>query len=526
MEPTTNTALRAQKSSRVWWLPLDGVLLLLLLGVTQNLLWIKLLTIAFTLAYLLIRKERFMRPLPSPFYFFVLTPLAGLLSALLMGSFQFKAYPFVALYGCLQWLAGGFAFLLLFLRLQRTNALAANNSLQAFMVINFIASLIYLALTMRQSGSWWPYTLVHDTLFGPSTGDYIKGVFGASSLVNAACSALLLLFFTGNKAYRWAALGAVTLWLSGSNLIFLLCLVLLIAQLIVAKKQRGWQIAFVLFFVAGYLLTNFYNVRYLVQVGSQLRGVTGNPSTQKSHPATPPPYQIFQWNPEAVREWNSPQGNKASDIASGAAHDKSSAAGTANGPLPDTTLVQQTVRQLYGCSYQELPPAFAGMPLKAFAVRQTLLYDVAHPKNIWLGAGMGNASSKLAVKVTSWGWQGRWPANKAYIGNAFYQTHLQDLLYMYSQEPSVHSIINFPNNTYLQLFGEYGLAGLLLFVGCYLRFFWKKMKKNLLLYGPLLLLLLLLLATDYWLESITVTFVFETLLLLPRSERKNTAATP
>lgn len=477
----------------------NGWLLLLLVGVTHNLLWVKLATVAVGLLAFLLRKNRKWMPPPLPFYFYLALPLVGVLGGWLTGSFQFAAYPYVLAYGGAQWLVSAAAFGLFFMEVAQSRKRAAENSLYAFTLLNLFASLYSLGHTMWESGSWWPYALAGSLQYGISTGDYIQGLFGGSSVVNAAVSALLVLYFTQKRNFSRAAVAMIPLWLCGSNLLFLLTLLFLFFQTVTQSCQRRRLVLFTLVLMGGYTAINYLNMPYLFGM-SQGKAVSAPRPPVKT--AGKSLYESLRSKPSVADR------QRAAVVLGGVG------VATAGAPLPDTLTMQNALNRIYGQPYFYMPAAATKIPLKAFALFQTLHYAAYHPQLLVFGAGMGNASSKLAMKVTGAGLHGRWPAGKAYVGAAFYAAHLQDLLYLFSLDASQHSIAHFPNNSYAQLLAEYGLAGVLLFFILYVRYFVRRMAYSSVRYGSLLLFVGLLLGTDYWLESISVLFVLEALLLV------------
>ncbi len=490
----------------------DWVILFLLLGITNNFLWIKIGTVSALVLYSFFRKKGTLRVPAIPFFFYTTLPLVGLIGAWMAGSFQFEAYKNVLVYGGLQWLVSAAGFWLLYTQLEKRKNKAVDNSLYVFAILNLLASLYWLVHTMWESGSWWPYGILYSEKYGISTGDYIRGIFWGSSVVNAACSALLMLYFSQQKKFVWAAVAMVSLWLCGSNLLFLLTLALLGFQILTQSKNRLQPFLFTLLTAAGYTVINFQNMPYLIRMsqgtavvetappgaGEETRAIFKSTSLVQKEDL----YSFLKDIPTPQEQRHAAAILDASDLA-------------AAGILPpDTHIIRRTVAQIYHQPYSKLPAAHARMPLKAFALLQTLHYMAYHPQQWPFGAGMGNASSKLAIKVTGLGLHGQWPSGKAYVGAPFYAAHLQDLLYLFSQDVSQHSIAHAPNNTYLQILSEYGLAGVILFLFLYVLYFVRHVLKSQTRHWAVLLLTALLLATDYWLESISVLVVFELLMLL------------
>jgi hypothetical protein len=70
---------------------------------------------------------------------------------------------------------------------------------------------------------------------------------------------------------------------------------------------------------------------------------------------------------------------------------------------------------------------------------------------------------------------------------------------------------------YAQLLGEYGLAGCICFLLCYLLFFAKGFKK--LTYGlPIFFIMTGAFISEYWFEQLSIVVMFELLILLNRKD--------
>jgi hypothetical protein len=76
----------------------------------------------------------------------------------------------------------------------------------------------------------------------------------------------------------------------------------------------------------------------------------------------------------------------------------------------------------------------------------------------------------------------------------------------------MHSVVHTPNSVYDQLLGEYGLIGIAL-ISAYF-FVLARNARRLREALPLLGLLVALLATDYWMEQLSVLPLFELLFFL------------
>ncbi len=170
-------------------------------------------------------------------------------------------------------------------------------------------------------------------------------------------------------------------------------------------------------------------------------------------------------------------------------------------------------RRWYGLDADETLLGHYGKPAKLFAVRQTIGFLNTKPAYWIAGAGMGNFSSKLAIKMTGLRWQGTWPDARVNIARPFLEYHFYTLCYVFSRDIKEHSVVNMPGATWLQLAGEYGLIGLGLCLLLYFGWFWVRCRgfKS----GRWILLAMLgLFWLDYWYEMMTLTVVAEFALML------------
>lgn len=133
--------------------------------------------------------------------------------------------------------------------------------------------------------------------------------------------------------------------------------------------------------------------------------------------------------------------------------------------------------------------------------------------HLLFGFGAGNFSSKLAYKASNIGISGKYINELSYISKDFKENHLKLTLRFYLKSISEHSVLNFPNSVFNQLFGEYGIIGFLLFVFFYLFYFLKRYKE--LSYGLIILpIFLFFLLTDYWFEAFNIVIIFEMMMFI------------
>jgi hypothetical protein len=152
---------------------------------------------------------------------------------------------------------------------------------------------------------------------------------------------------------------------------------------------------------------------------------------------------------------------------------------------------------------------------KLQAFKETKHYLLSSPKTFTFGSGIGGFSSFLATRMS--GVDGEEASRlfhylPTYASPEFSQNHYLIYKTVYGLPKAFHSVKHFPNSFLNQLAGEYGLAGILLFLFTYVLFFIRHYRR--LSYGKYLLFLLGgFLFFDYLFEYLSVVTVFELLML-------------
>jgi hypothetical protein len=178
----------------------------------------------------------------------------------------------------------------------------------------------------------------------------------------------------------------------------------------------------------------------------------------------------------------------------------------------DQNTIKEAMERWYGVPLDRTPLAYFSKPAKVFGIKQTYHFMKSSPIHFMLGAGLGNYSSKLAIRMTGLGLQGRYPDNRIYINKHYMEGHFYTMMYVLSQNVSEHSVINMPGNVYVQLAGEYGFVGTGLFLALYVLWFWRRSAG----YPAgrwMLLALLICFSLEYWFEMMSLTVVFELLAM-------------
>ena len=188
----------------------------------------------------------------------------------------------------------------------------------------------------------------------------------------------------------------------------------------------------------------------------------------------------------------------------------------------DTTAIEKEMINFIVSQPSEVPIAASRkqnlrVPGKILSLQQTMRYFASHPLQLLTGSGMGNFSSKLAFKATAMKIAGGYPVKFRYINPAFKSNHLDLYLYYFTNKDDLHSIANSPNNTYDQLFSEYGIAGMVFFLVFYVGYFFRLIKKHSWSI-PLGMIMLGAFFIEYWFEQLSIVVFFELLILLNNKE--------
>ena len=506
----------------------DWALLLFLACAVNVKLYVKLAAIAGYALSLLLRKVRWERP-PGPVWFYVLMPVLGVSAAALHGSFGEHGYLTGAALGATQWLAGGAILYLLFLSAKKNSPQALAATIKTFFALNALVTLGQFAGLIVESGHAMPYWFYDSGLkYGASTGDRLTGLCFNNSLNNAAISLMGLLYFIARARLGWAALCALILMMCTSNVVTFGMLLLLLLMLCVGGRKglRSDALKLLLLTVLFYPVLSPQNFTYI-------RGIVGRLAV-KSEPfiAAEMPDADSLLSNTAAKRLHDPLHSMSLHVSksmlrqmpenlAALRHESDTMQKPAWSYLAlEPAALRPAFEKWYGVPPEHTLLANYGKPAKVFAVRQTISFLNTSP-DLWIaGAGMGNFSSKLAVKMTGLRLQGSFPEDRIYISRPFLEYHFYTLMYVLSRDVKEHSVINMPGSTYLQLAGEYGLIGLLLFALLYFGWFWMK-ARDFKAGRWLLLALLGLFWLDYWFEMMTLTVVMELLLLVGIFVRKS-----
>lgn len=474
-------------------------------------------------------------------------------------------YNLVALAAILNWVACLGACHQVKLFTERQDAEVIHRTLWWFFLLNLLFSLGDLVKIIWEVKALNPYLYQGNyQKYFIRTGDYIKGLTFDTSTTNALINAFGVFYFLYRKQ-AWMMLGCMACLLATGSNFTNICLLGALALVFVLKADREQK--------GGIILCVCMGVLFLGKVSPQNNRYTEETFGRwwsrhtASHPALPgtsrPALPNAAAGPEAsVSAEQSPAymdsvfARHWVDSAQGAAHEATAQATSAQEgaakaaaapavpvkpglavawkpkpeiPIPDinTTPYQsradtsdgQRILLAYIDSHErDLPlaslptlPAEGHMPGKLLALAQTGAYFKRHPGRIWMGMGAGNYSSKLAFRATGLSIAGGYPSHWTYINTDFQRGQLDLYLAYFSRPKDQHSLTNSPDSVYGQLWGEYGLVGVMLLILTYLGFFAKRLEWR----GyaaPVFFLMILAFGVDYWFEQLSVLVLFELLM--------------
>jgi len=412
-------------------------------------------------------------------------------------------------------LVGSLFWIISFLALHSFRSIAAEigearmfNTLRAFFLINAGISFLNILMAMIRSGSLNPY-LMADTNFGNSTGDLIKGLFLGPSYINMMINSFFIFYFLYKDKTLMAFVAMIVALLTTTNFANLILIPVLIACFFFNKqrKVRFSIAAFCLLFVIFYAFASPNNFRYLRDSLF---------ATKKQQ------QELIAYEKKAMIE-------EIKDSLESKMKAKPASPGN------DLTYSSARVNDMLKADHSVIADsqvALIGKFGKVQSFKETGRYLLTSPGAFTFGAGMGCFSSFLALRMSG--------VNKEegsrlftylppYISPEFRKNHYQLFKTIYSLPREFHSAKHFPNSFVNQLFGEYGLAGALLFLFTYVLFFAKHFRR--LTYGKYLLFLLGgFLLFDYLFEYLSVVSVFELLMLCDlrnvKENRSGEAAAP
>ena len=479
--------------------------------------------------------------------FYLAIILIALFNYVSYSLYQQNNYSILLLTGISFWIMCILALHQLTLSVDTGNLQKIHNAIFFFFVVNAAVSFINLFTIIFEIGELNPYRYqgIHQKYY-IGTGDYIKGITFDTSTTNALLNAFGLVYFLSRKQMFLSLLCMVVLLLTCSNftnLLMMACLLFLFVFRTVREQKSVIIICIALLVI---FMTNVtpQNNKYATYIVEKTFG-RKDPEQQKAIKLIPiearsdsvlsgeeKKYKYaklyldsislarkFLVSSDEKKNINNPllykpEIPKVNIHAPEYQHRQDSSAGRMQAiAFLDQLRKQSGIANKNIDSLAQLnqPPGKVTAYIEVFSFLQK------HPSKIITGDGIGNFSSKLAFRATGLKIAGGYPVAYTYISEDFKNNHLSVYLDFFGKDSGFHSIANSPNSFYVQILGEYGLAGVICFLLYYLLYFVKGWKK--LTYGlPVLFIMIGAFATEYWFEQLSIVVMFELLILLNRRD--------
>ena len=534
---------------------IDWKLLIFLVLFLDVKLWVKIA--AIVLAYILRFDLTFgfrLKDSRLPLFYLMVTGIA-IFNWLFSNNLANVNYDLVLLAGILFWVLCILAIHQVKLAVEKNDVETIHRTILVFFMLNALVSLMVYAGIILETGHINPYRYQGNyQKYFIGTGDYIKGITMDTSTTNAVINALGVIYYLMRKKYMLVVLCMVVLLLTGSNVTNLLLIIILLYLFVFGTNKDQKSIIVICLMMLVLFLTKIspQNNKYIKNLYNRLSG-----DIPKEKPVYLNTRSISDM-PDSILDAESKKRKIAQlyldsvqavvNTQSILTKPKENFINPNTPPLHehitiliekpvipkdsihtpkfqhrnDTTFIEKNLLKFIDSQRLEVPIAATKkqnlhIPGKLLALQQTAKYFDQHPLRIITGTGIGNFSSKLAFRVTGMKIAGGYPAKYAYINEDFKVNHLDLYLFYFTSPDDLHSIANSPNSTYDQLLGEYGLAGLMVFIFFYALYFKKKIKYRSYAF-PLLIFMLGTFFIEYWFEQLSVVVLFELLILLDIKE--------
>ncbi len=425
-----------------------------------------------------------------------------------------------------------------------------NNALVLFFLINIAASLINISSILIEIRELNPYRYQGNyQKYFIGTGDYIRGITFDTSTTNALLNAFGLVYFLQRKKMLLSVACMVVLLLTGSNFTNLLIIACLIFLFIFRSNRDQKSIIVVQLMLLIVFMVNIspQNNNYSLNIVDKTLGrkktvilkptieipITAkpdsilNPVEQKvkfaklylDSVAQAPSLALVVSKPlTQIKKDSQPVFKPIIPKVNIHAPEYQHRQDSSEARMQAITYLNQIEKQAEAKSEKiDTVLRINQAPGKITAFKQLAGFLQQHPKKIFTGNGMGRFSSKLAFRATGLKIAGGYPARYIYVDENFKNNHLSVYLNYFGKDTGMHSIANSPNSFYGQLLGEYGIVGVICFLGLYVFFFAKRFFR--LTYGlPVLFIMAGALVTEYWFEQLSIVVIFELMILLNRKE--------
>jgi hypothetical protein len=525
---------------RVWVKGINWPLLVFLLLFLNVKLFVKLL--AVVLIYIIRPNFKFgFKAKASRLPLFYLGVIAIAAVNWIAFKYFFSAHYNLAFFtGVAFWLLCILAIHQIKLAVDITEPAVLHRTITVFFVLNALvsfANILFIILKIKEIN---PYTYQGNYQeYFLNTGDYIKGITFDVSITNAVIAAFGVIYYLFRQNIKMLLLCMLVLLLAASNTVNIMLFAVLILAFIFrsTRVQKSMIVVCLMMLVTFMVKVSPQNMYYIDKMYNKMvynKNVSFDPVPVKEVRITTIPdsllntYQkqqkIAQFYLDTLslkleKEYQAkhikipePLGMVKYELPKDSIHTAMFQ------PREDTDLMQQKLITFIAQHQNNLHLATQPqtnnriIPGKVITFRQTALFLKNHPAKVLTGDGMGNFSSKLAFRSTSLGIAGGYPVKYAFISPDFLTNHLDVYLNFFSRRTGMHSVTNSPDSVYDQLLGEYGLAGLVVFLVFYIGYFLRQ--RRYLSYGlPLLLFVGCVFFTDYWFEQLSIVVLLELLLL-------------
>jgi hypothetical protein len=496
-----------ERKGKVDWL----LLIFLFLFTNQAVLTYKL--VGLVLIYLFrfnFKFGMFKGRLPK-FYFFIL--LLALFSFVFIVKEFSSDYITAFIVGNLFWVFSLMAAHQVKLSVERYGHKSVYETMKVFTFVNFIFCIYQLVSIMQITGTINPYNEYIPFPYGMSTGDNIYGAFLQNSYYNNMVSAILAVYFIFKRNATFTILSVICLVLIFGNFGTILFVSLLAGLLLAgifagaAQYSKGslatWikQVApkgafylylpgLVLLIGLMYYIASPKNLGYIVdKVKDKIFSVKSNDehnyatmiSNQEPEEKAFDPFSDYLEEKEKKLVGNTQL--KSFDAKAGLTDKNLNA---------KEELTKTYIEKLQG---------------KNLAVLETTAFLKASTTNLLFGAGTTRFSSLIAQKMSGYD-SSRLFMNvlPKYIAKPYAENHMLLIkVRAESKDKALYSTANWPDSLYNQLFGEYGVIGMLLFMFFYVGYFVRYIGRW--SYGLWILAILLPFAH--------LNYVFDTLCVIP-----------
>lgn len=450
-----------------------------------------------------------------------------------------KSYLIVVCLGLVFWIISFLVIHQLKVFAEKLTYKQLDKTIMLFFLINACVSFYQLIGVMIESEAINPYGFT-GIYYSATVGDWIKGVIGDSSIVNASICLLGFIYFFHQRKYWMTILCLLTMLIATSNIVSMLLLLYLIITIVISIRDKV-RVVMAFFFltitITFYTKISYSNSSVIVE---QITGGKKNilreeyvkmadkrkEKAEKEELINTYLSQIQQKDTvNAITSLSDvKQDTSANNLITSEEQeiqDESKVITSEQIYLTEIEKQQQRYKQYiqkhYGIDTLVSSNLYGipEYPGKLVSILETLKFSASNVKNFIFGTGPGGFSSSLAFKVSELNYGGESKIGKLvkYRSQNFTENHLRVQCYYLQQFNSEHSIINFPYSSFNQVLGEYGWIGVFLFVVYYLWFFLKRFKY--LTYGrELLFVLVALLFVDYWFEALSLVVFFELLMFI------------